>query len=69
MDETSATALSNDVSGPWRRELEMRWKRREVMREVNATEMKLEGHRKVKRKWRDHVQKDDPVTGERRRRG
>lgn len=67
MDETSATALSNDASVPWRRELEMRWKRREVMREVNETEMKLEGHQTLKGQTevKRSRTKDDAVTGER----
>lgn len=45
MAETSATALSNDASLPRRRELEMRWKRREVKEEVSEADMKLERHR------------------------
>lgn len=52
MDETSASALSNDASAPWRREPEMRWKRREMtigmkrkkegVKEKGQAEMKLE---------------------------
>lgn len=60
MDETSASALSNDASAPWRREPEMRWKRREMKRgmekkkeevkEMDSTKMKLERH-SAERTW------------------